>query len=135
MSIQSRLLQSEQSNISVVLCRLYHACVRRCLWSQAIIALFHELYIVCDKKIFQESGSTWPRVKSARVSSAGSTRPAIFGIWLLVGNFILLIVPRRYFCCGFICFMFWSRIFVMFEPLRFRIFVLVPVTEWPPIGK
>ena len=25
------------------------------------------------------------------------------GIWLLVGNFILLIVPRRYFCCGSIC--------------------------------
>ena len=47
-SIQSRLHQSEQSNISVVLCRLYRACVRRCLWSQAMIALFHELYMVCD---------------------------------------------------------------------------------------
>ena len=29
-----------------------------------------------------ESGSTRPRVKSARVSSAGSTRPAIFGVWV-----------------------------------------------------
>ena len=58
------------------------------------------------------------------------------GIWLLVGNFILQIVPRRYFFCGSICFMFWSRIFVLFEPyVRFRIFILVPVTEWPPIGK
>ena len=58
------------------------------------------------------------------------------GIWLLVGIFILLFVPMRYFCCGFICFKFWSRIFVLFEPyVRFRIFILVPVTEWPPIGK
>ena len=31
-------------------------------------------------------------------------------------NFILLIVPRRYFCCGSICLMYWSRIFVLFEP-------------------
>ena len=39
-------------------------------------------------------------------------------------NFILPIVPRRYFCCGCICFMFWSRIFVLFEPyLRFHIFI------------
>ena len=58
------------------------------------------------------------------------------GIWLLVGNFILLIVPMRYFSCGSVCFRFWSRIFVLFEPyVRFRLFILVPVTEWPPIGK
>ena len=31
-------------------------------------------------------------------------------------NFILLIVPRRYFCCGSNCFVFWSQIFVLFEP-------------------
>ena len=31
-------------------------------------------------------------------------------------NFILLVVPRRYFCCSSICFMFWSRILVLFEP-------------------
>ena len=28
----------------------------------------------------------------------------------------LLIVPRQYFCCGSNCFVFWSRIFVLFEP-------------------
>ena len=39
-------------------------------------------------------------------------------------NFILLIVPMRYFCCGPICFMFWSQIFVLFEPyVRFRVFI------------
>ena len=51
-------------------------------------------------------------------------------------NFILLIVPRRYFCCGSNCFVFWSRIFVLFKPyVRFHIFSSVRVTEWPPIGK
>ena len=34
------------------------------------------------------------------------------------------------------CFMFWCRIFVLFEPyVRFHIFSWVRVTEWPPIGK
>ena len=28
---------------------------------------------------------------------------------------LFLIVPRRYFCCGSICFMFWCRFFVLFE--------------------
>ena len=38
-------------------------------------------------------------------------------------NFILLIVPRRYFCCGSNCFVFWSRVFVLFEPyVHFHIF-------------
>ena len=37
-------------------------------------------------------------------------------------NFILLVVPRRNFCCGSNCFMLWSRIFVLFEPyVRFHI--------------
>ena len=46
------------------------------------------------------------------------------------------IVPRRYFCCGSSCFVFWSRIFVLFEPhVRFHIFSSVRVTEWPPIGE
>ena len=31
-------------------------------------------------------------------------------------NFILLIVPRRCFCCGSVAFMFWSQIFVLFKP-------------------
>ena len=31
-------------------------------------------------------------------------------------TFILLIVPRRYVCYGSICFMFWRRICVLFEP-------------------
>ena len=32
------------------------------------------------------------------------------------------------------CFVFWSRIFVLFEPyVRFHIFSSVRVTEWPPI--
>ena len=30
--------------------------------------------------------------------------------------FIFLIVPRRYFCCGSNCFVFRSRIYVLFEP-------------------
>ena len=38
--------------------------------------------------------------------------------------------------CGSISFVFWSRIFVLFEPcVRFHIFSSVWVTEWPPIGK
>ena len=49
-------------------------------------------------------------------------------------TFILLIVRRRYFCCGSTCFVFWSRRFVLFEPnVRFHSFSRV--TEWPPIGK
>ena len=40
------------------------------------------------------------------------------------------IVPRRYFCCGSSCFVFWSRIFVLFS-----YFSSVRVTEWPPIGE
>ena len=51
-------------------------------------------------------------------------------------NFILLIVPRRYFCCGANYFVFWSRLFVLFEPyVRFHIFSSVGVTEWQPIGE
>ena len=51
-------------------------------------------------------------------------------------NFILLIVPRRYLCCGSNCFVIWSRMFVLFEPyVRFHIFSSVRVTEWPPIGE
>ena len=51
-------------------------------------------------------------------------------------NLILLILPMRYFCCGFNCFVFWSRIFVLFEPyVRFHIFSSVRVTEWPPVGE
>ena len=39
-------------------------------------------------------------------------------------NFILLIVPRQYFFCGSICFMFWCQIFVPFESyVRFHIFI------------
>ena len=46
------------------------------------------------------------------------------------------IVPRRYFCCGSNCFVFWSRFFVLFEPyVRFHIYSSVRVTEWPPIGE
>ena len=42
----------------------------------------------------------------------------------------------RYFCCGSICFMFWSRMFVLFEPYEcFHILSYVRVTEWPPYGK
>ena len=35
---------------------------------------------------------------------------------------MLLIVPMRYFCCGSYCFVFWSRIFVLFGPLCVFIF-------------
>ena len=39
-------------------------------------------------------------------------------------NFVLLVVPGRYFCGGSVCFVFWSRIFVLFEPyVRFQILV------------
>ena len=32
-------------------------------------------------------------------------------------NFILLIVPRRYFCGGSYCFMYWClKVFVLFAP-------------------
>ena len=38
--------------------------------------------------------------------------------------------------CGSICFMFWSRIFVLFEPyVRFQIFISLRVTVRPPILK
>ena len=38
--------------------------------------------------------------------------------------FMKMIVPRRYFCCGSYCSVFWSRIFVLFEPyVRFHILV------------
>ena len=43
---------------------------------------------------------------------------------------------KLYFCCGSNCFVFWSRIFVLFEPyVRFHIFSSVRVTEWPPIAE
>ena len=39
-------------------------------------------------------------------------------------NFMLMIAPRRYFCCGSNCFVFWSRIFKLFELyVRFHILV------------
>ena len=51
-------------------------------------------------------------------------------------NFILLFVPMRYLCCGSVCVVFWSGIFVLFEPyVRFPIFRKIRVTEWPPIGE
>ena len=52
-------------------------------------------------------------------------------------NFVLLIVPRRYFCGGSFCFMSWClKFFVLLEPyVCFHIFNKVKVTEWPPIGK
>ena len=44
-------------------------------------------------------------------------------------NFILLIVPMRYLCCGSNCFVFGSRILLLFEPyVRFHIFSSVRVT-------
>ena len=53
-----------------------------------------------------------------------------------LSNFILLIVPTRYFCRGSNCFVFWSRVFVLFEPyVRFYIVSSVGVTKWPPIGE
>ena len=43
-------------------------------------------------------------------------------------NFILLIVPMRYFLCGSICFMYQSRIVLLFEPpARFHSFSYVLV--------
>ena len=37
-------------------------------------------------------------------------------------------------CCGSNCFVFWSRVFVLFEPyVLFHIFRSARVTEWPPI--
>ena len=52
-------------------------------------------------------------------------------------NFVLLIVPSRYFCGGYICFMSWFlKHFVLLAPyVCFHIFSHVKVTEWPPIGK
>ena len=52
-------------------------------------------------------------------------------------NFILLIVPRRYFCCGSICFMFWCYIFLCCKNLMhvFTIISEVRETEWPALGK
>ena len=49
-------------------------------------------------------------------------------------NFILLVVPRQYFCYMYhsICFMFWSRIFALFEPyVRFQFWWLSgrPIAE------
>ena len=50
-------------------------------------------------------------------------------------NFVLLIVPSRYFCGGSFCFMSWClNFFVLLAPyVCFHI--LVKVTEWPPFGK
>ena len=37
---------------------------------------------------------------------------------------VFKIAPRLYFCCGSNCLVFWSRIFVLFEPyVRFHILV------------
>ena len=42
----------------------------------------------------------------------------------------LNVVPRRFFYCGSNCLVFWSRVFVLFEPdVRFHIFSSVRVTE------
>ena len=38
------------------------------------------------------------------------------------GKFILLIDRMQYFCCGSICSVFWSRIFLLFEPSAFSWF-------------
>ena len=47
----------------------------------------------------------WVRLGSCKT---GLIKPA--------SNFILLIVPRRYFCCGSYCFMYWYLIFVLLAP-------------------
>ena len=48
----------------------------------------------------------------------------------LPSNFILLIIPRRCFCCVSNCFVFWSGVFVLF--VHFHSFSSVRVNEWPP---
>ena len=50
-------------------------------------------------------------------------------------NFVLLIVPRRYFCGGSFCFMSWCLKFLCCWRLLYVFIFLVYVTEWPPIGK
>ena len=52
-------------------------------------------------------------------------------------NFVLLIVPSRYFCGVSFRFMSWClTFFVLLAPyVCFQIFSSVKVTEWPPIGK
>ena len=56
----------------------------------------------------------------------------VFEIYMLRGNVpalnlvvsCLTVFQRRYFCCGSNCFVFWSRIFVLFGPyVRFHILV------------
>ena len=51
-------------------------------------------------------------------------------------SFVLLIVPRRYFCGGSFCFMSWClSFFLCCWRLMYVFIFLVKVTEWPPIGK
>ena len=50
-------------------------------------------------------------------------------------NFVLLIVPRRYFCGGYFCFMPWCFNFFVLSALYVCFHILVKVIEWPPIGK
>ena len=49
---------------------------------------------------------------------------------------IILIVQGNTSVVVLIALLFWSRIFVLFEPyVRFYIFSSVRVAEWPPIGE
>ena len=73
--------------------------------------------------VWYTAGVTFPNRPDLRIAYDQTLSPQYF---------ILLIVPRRYFCCGSNCFVFWSRDFVLF--VHFHISSSVRVTERPPIG-
>ena len=50
-------------------------------------------------------------------------------------NFILLIVPRRYFFGWFLFYEFNALLLASYAHVCFHIFSKVWVTEWPPFGK
>ena len=56
---------------------------------------------------------------------------------LPASNFVLLIIPSRYFCGGSFCFIhvLVFKFFLCCWRLMYVFIFLVKVTEWPPIGK
>ena len=119
-----------------------HRLLSRCLFGHRSFSIFHiphngwlsiaqgrkssDIHIDLTKPVnyyrIRRGPNSWLNVVS-HCGRWGWGRALVKSVWA-PSNILLLIVPVRCFCCGTGCFVFWSRIFVLFEPyVRFHILV------------
>ena len=69
-------------------------------------------------------------LKSKVILTDASTVPTV------IQQLANLLDRTKHITVNTVCFVFWSRIFVLFEPcVRFHILSSFRVTEWPPVGE